>query len=64
MDRKPNRWWPGGLGKASTHAVLMARLVIKGKDYGQHAFMVQLRRQDNHMPLPGITVGDIGPKFA
>lgn len=23
------KWWPGGMGKTSTHAVVMARLFIK-----------------------------------
>lgn len=41
----------------------MAQLIIKGKDYGLHAFIVPLRSREDHMPLPGITIGDIGPKF-
>lgn len=41
----------------------MARLFVGGKDYGPHAFVVQIRGMDNHLPLPGIEVGDIGPKF-
>ena len=41
----------------------MARLVIHGKDYGPHPFCVQIRSLEDHRPLPGITVGDIGPKF-
>uniref|UniRef100_A0A7S4IFR4 Acyl-coenzyme A oxidase n=1 Tax=Vannella robusta TaxID=1487602 RepID=A0A7S4IFR4_9EUKA len=57
------KWWPGGLGKTSTHCVLMARLIIDDKDYGVHAFYVQLRSLEDHMPLPGITLGDIGPKM-
>lgn len=57
------KWWPGGLGKTATHVVLMARLFVHGQDYGPHAFIVQVRSIDTHRPLPGITVGDIGPKF-
>jgi acyl-CoA oxidase len=57
------KWWPGGLGKTCTHAILMARLVTKGKDYGPHAFVVQLRDMETHMPLEGVEVGDIGPKM-
>ena len=30
-------------GKTATHAVVYARLISKGVDYGVHAFMVQLR---------------------
>jgi len=57
------KWWPGGLGKTSSHVVLMARLITKGTDHGMHAFLVQIRRQEDHMPMPGVTVGDIGPKI-
>ncbi len=41
----------------------MARLFAKGRDYGPHAFVVQIRDMATHLPLPGITVGDIGPKM-
>ncbi|KAK1272608.1 Peroxisomal acyl-coenzyme A oxidase 1 [Acorus gramineus] len=58
-----SKWWPGGLGKVSTHAVVYARLITNGEDHGVHGFIVQLRSLDDHSPLPGITIGDIGTKF-
>lgn len=30
------QWWPGGLGKVSTHAVVYARLITDGQDHGVH----------------------------
>uniref|UniRef100_A0A8D1AFF4 Acyl-coenzyme A oxidase n=3 Tax=Sus scrofa TaxID=9823 RepID=A0A8D1AFF4_PIG len=57
------KWWPGGLGKTSNHAIVLAQLITQGKCYGLHAFIVPIREQGTHKPLPGITVGDIGPKF-
>ena len=30
------QWWPGGLGKVSTHALTYARLLTDGRDYGVH----------------------------
>ncbi|KAL5211652.1 hypothetical protein ABZP36_022499 [Zizania latifolia] len=57
------KWWPGGLGKASTHAIVHARLITEGKDYGIHGFIVQLRSLEDHSPLPSVTLGDIGGKF-
>lgn len=57
------KWWPGGLGKTATHAVVMARLFSGGADRGPHAFIVQVRDLETHLPLPGISVGDIGDKF-
>ncbi|GLI67460.1 hypothetical protein VaNZ11_011657 [Volvox africanus] len=62
------KWWPGGLGKTATHAVVMARLMMpyeQGagvRDLGPHGFIAQLRHLDTHLPLPGVTIGDIGPK--
>ncbi|KAF9904235.1 hypothetical protein BX616_001369 [Lobosporangium transversale] len=57
------KWWIGGLGKAANHAVVMARLITAGKDYGPHAFCVPIRSMEDHTLLPGVMAGDIGPKF-
>ncbi|CAO3696615.1 unnamed protein product [Umbelopsis ramanniana] len=57
------KWWIGGLGKAGTHACVMARLITQGKDHGPHPFIVQIRSLEDHRPRNGVTVGDIGPKF-
>ena len=51
-----------GLGKSATHCILMARLFLHGKDYGPHPFIIQLRSLETHHPLPGVELGDIGPK--
>jgi acyl-CoA oxidase len=56
------KWWPGTLGKICTHAAVYAELILDGKEYGLHVFMVQIR-DENHRPLPGIEVGDLGPKL-
>jgi len=58
-----SKWGIGGLGVAANHAIVMARLISNGKDHGPHPFIVQIRNLENHQPLEGITVGDIGPKF-
>ncbi|KAJ9556155.1 hypothetical protein OSB04_010769 [Centaurea solstitialis] len=58
-----SKWWPGGTAKVSTHAIVYARLILDGQFHGVHGFIVQLRNLENHTPLPGITVGDIGMKF-
>lgn len=57
------KWWPGTLGHTATHAIVLARLITRGKDHGIHVFIVQIRSLEDHTPLPGIKVGDIGPKF-
>ncbi|KAF6162419.1 hypothetical protein GIB67_017307 [Kingdonia uniflora] len=58
-----SKWWPGGQGKASTYGVVYARLLVDGKDHGVNGFTVQLQSFDDHSPLSGITVADIGMKF-
>ncbi|CAK5263611.1 unnamed protein product [Mycena citricolor] len=57
------KWWIGSLGKTATHGVVQAKLILPGgKDMGPHLFFVQLRSLADHRPLPGRTLGDIGPK--
>jgi acyl-CoA oxidase len=55
------KWWPGCLGKVATHVVLYAQTLIDGKEYGLNVFVVQIR-DENHMPLQGIRLGDLGNK--
>uniref|UniRef100_A0A0B8RV50 Acyl-coenzyme A oxidase n=1 Tax=Philothamnus irregularis TaxID=1899461 RepID=A0A0B8RV50_9SAUR len=57
------KWWPGALGKTSNYAIVLAQLYTQNKCHGLHAFIVPLRQLGTHEPLPGITIGDIGPKF-
>ena len=57
------KWWPGNLGKTSTHCIVMARLIVDQTDYGIHAFIVPIRDMTTHETLPGVTVFDIGPKL-
>lgn len=57
------KWWVGALGKTATHAIVYARLILPDGDYGVHGFFIQIRSLEDHKPLPGITVGDIGPKL-
>lgn len=56
------KWWPGGLGKTANHVILMAQLYIDGKVLGPHPFMVQIRDLETHRSLPGVIVGEIGPR--
>ncbi|XP_006862155.1 PREDICTED: peroxisomal acyl-coenzyme A oxidase 2 [Chrysochloris asiatica] len=57
------KWWPGDLGRTATHALVLAQLICSGARQGMHAFIVPIRSLQDHTPLPGITVGDIGPKM-
>ena len=55
------KWWPTGM-YACTHALVFAQLLIRGKSYGMHGFMVQLRDRDGRV-MPGVELGEIGPKL-
>ncbi|KAJ8735314.1 hypothetical protein PYW07_006934 [Mythimna separata] len=57
------KWWAGGLGNTVNYCIVVAQLYTKGECHGTHPFIVQIRDEDNHMPLPGIKVGEIGPKM-
>ncbi len=56
------KWWPGCLGKIATHCMIYAQLIIDGKEYGVNGFIMQIR-DENHLPLPGVRLGDLGNKI-
>lgn len=58
------KYWPGEMGRFTTHAVVMARLKIGAKDFGVHPFIVQLRDMNTFKHLTGVRTGDLGPKFS
>ena len=41
------------MGKTANYAVVMAQLYTRGKCEGIHPFLVQLRDENTHEPLPG-----------
>ena len=58
-----SKWWIGSLGRTANHAVVMAQLIINGKSYGPHPFVVQVRDLKTHQPLPNIAVGRHRPQI-
>jgi acyl-CoA oxidase len=57
------KYWPGDLGRFSTHACVFARAIVGDKDYGVNAFIVQMRDINTYKHLKGVTSGDIGAKI-
>ncbi|KAG0197322.1 Peroxisomal acyl-coenzyme A oxidase 1 [Mortierella sp. GBA30] len=57
------KWWPGALAQSSTHCAIYARLILLGKDYGVHPFLLQIRASGTHAPMPGIEIGNLGSKI-
>ena len=41
------------VGKTSNSAVVMAQLIVDGKNHGMHPFVCLLRDVETHQPLPG-----------
>jgi len=74
-----SKWWNGTLGRTATHAIVVAQLLLpislppnndaaqdpetRYSSFGPHPFIVQVRDLKTHLPLEGIAVGDIGPKY-
>ena len=57
------KFWPGELARVANHALVMAKLLVQGRNLGQHMFIVPIRSLEDHSVLPGIELGDIGPKL-
>jgi acyl-CoA oxidase len=57
-------FWSAGLGFSTTHAVVMAQLVVGDNRHGPHLFIVPIRSLQNGKPMVGVKMGDIGLKMA
>ncbi|KNC55608.1 palmitoyl acyl-CoA oxidase 1 [Thecamonas trahens ATCC 50062] len=57
------KWWIGQAGQIATHAIVFANTFLPNSAAGIQLFVVPLRDAATGKPLPGITIGDIGPKF-
>ena len=52
------KFWAGGLGKMANHAIVQAQT-----SFGVQTFIVQIR-DDDHLPVDNVHVGDVGTKFS
>ncbi|TKJ23471.1 acyl-CoA oxidase [Blastococcus sp. CCUG 61487] len=51
----------GNAAQDGRMAVVFAQLITQGKNHGVHAWLVPIRDADGN-PMPGVTIGDDGPK--
>ena len=61
-DNNAMKFWIGAAANIANISVIWAQLYIKDKCYGVHSFIVPLRDTTTHKLLPGVLVGDCGPK--
>ena len=64
------KWWigtyylyKGGLGKTANIAIVIAQLLVKGRNHGIHCFLTPLRDLRDHQVFPGVIIGSTGPKL-
>ncbi|XP_054739565.1 probable peroxisomal acyl-coenzyme A oxidase 1 [Anastrepha obliqua] len=57
------KWWPGGLGQTVNYCIVVAQLYIDNEPLGVQLFVLQVRDEQTHAPLPGIDIGDIGKRI-
>lgn len=51
------------MGHNTNFAIVVAQLYTQGKCHGVHQFLVQTRNSDTWEPMPGVLVGECGPKL-
>jgi acyl-CoA oxidase len=56
------KYWIGALAEVANVTILWAQLIINEKSEGPHPFYLPIRCPKTHKVLPGITIGDCGPK--
>ena len=56
------KYWIGATGVWATHGIVVARLIVKGKEYGNHLFLTQLRSLESQELMLGVEIYELGPK--
>ncbi|KAK5175464.1 uncharacterized protein LTR77_000603 [Saxophila tyrrhenica] len=56
------KYWIGTTGVWATHSIVVARLIVDGKEYGNHLFLTQIRELDTQRLMPGVEIYELGPK--
>ncbi|OAP58010.1 hypothetical protein AYL99_07100 [Fonsecaea erecta] len=57
-----HKYWIGSLGVMATHALVIARLIVRGQDLGNHVFLIQVRDLATHDLMPNVRIYEQGEK--
>lgn len=57
------KYWITNGAMHSQWAVIFARMLVRGEDHGVHAFLCRIREDRGLVPLPGVTIEDMGHKM-
>jgi acyl-CoA oxidase len=57
------KWWIATIANTALHLAVFARLIVGGRDYGVHTFIVPIRDPRDFAVLEGVRCGDCGPKM-
>lgn len=57
------KFWIGNAAHTANMCVVFANMIVKGKDYGIHVFLVPIRDTHTNSTLPGVVIGDCGEKL-
>lgn len=56
------KFWIGNAWLTASMSVIWAQLIVDGKNYGPHPFVVRIRDRETHKAMPGVILLDCGPK--
>lgn len=57
------KFWIGNAAHTANMCVVFANLIVHGKDYGIHIFVVPIRDAHTNRVLAGVVIGDCGDKL-
>lgn len=60
---KGMKFWIGASAEVANMSILWAQVIVDGKSYGPHPFVLQIRDFKTHILMPGVTIGDCGDKI-
>lgn len=56
------KYWIGTTGVWATHSIVVAKLIIDGRHFGNHLFLTQIRDLETQRLMPGCEIYELGPK--